>query len=104
MRGTVAFDVDGTLIHSVETAGRAGDHDLEMMPREHVVRSLKQFKDAGWTVVVHSGGGDWYAEQVVKRLGLSKWVDRCEAKDTRIKYDVCIDDYDCALGVVNIVV
>lgn len=113
----VAFDCDGTLIHSIETAWHelaAGNFPrvkqpnmddvtaLVNMPREDVVRLLQEFKAAEWTVIVHSGGGETYARQVVRRLKLEKFVDRVETKDWRKQYDICVDDQDCTLGKVNI--
>ena len=111
----VAFDCDGTLRHSVDTAIReleekggpgswSGD-DLEAlvdMPRHDVVKMLKDFWAARFAVVVHSGSGAGHAQHVVDTLELNGFVDLVEAKDSRKTYDICVDDMKVTLGKVNI--
>ena len=58
----VAFDVDGTLI------------DFDDNIRPEVIMLLVSLADAGNHVIVWSGGGKEYAEQVGRRLGLPDHV------------------------------
>lgn len=108
---TVAFDCDGTLRHSVETAwvrlGRDADPDdvlaLVDTPRDDVIELLKQFAaHPEFEVIVHSGGGDWYAQSLVDKLGLNDFVDAVRSKwGTRGAYDIAVDDQEVKLGKVN---
>jgi hydroxymethylpyrimidine pyrophosphatase-like HAD family hydrolase len=109
----IAFDCDGTLIHD----GALAEH--EIVPNERirtlliVLSSMKNTK-----IMVWSGGGEVWARDVVRYLGLQKYVDLYADKlllgrgtdgklqfGTDIKPDIAIDDIqDCELGLINLIV
>lgn len=104
---TIAFDVDGTLI----------DENGETYWRQtELLRLLSRFKNI--EIIVWSGGGKSYAESIVRKLNLEKYVKRCADKnhlgkdengkhifDPELKPDIAIDDIqDCILGDVNLIV
>lgn len=110
---TIAFDIDGTLIKD----GYMGDGMPE--PNERI-RSLlvilSRFKNT--RIVVWSGGGELYARQVAREIGISKFVDEYASKNLKgrsddgkyifepdIKPDIAIDDIQaCDLGNINLIV
>lgn len=90
---TVAFDVDGTLLHP------SNDH-----PREDMVTLLKLLSQR-CNIVVWSGGGQNYANQVVHQLGLAPYVDLVTAKNDQVEPHIAFDDEpDFDLGLVNVLV
>lgn len=103
----IAFDVDGTLI----------DENGEPYWRiTELLRILSRFKNI--EIVVWSGGGKSYAESIVRKLNLEKYVKRCASKnhlgkddngkhifEPDLKPDIAIDDIqDCELGIANLIV
>jgi hypothetical protein len=86
---TVAFDVDGTLI------------DYDGTPRHEVIDLLRAFRTLGASVHVWSGGGDDYARQRVKSLGLVPYVHSISAKNMHMRPDIAIDDEKVTLGKTN---
>jgi len=104
---TIAFDVDGTLIDS---DGNTNWRQTELL------RLLSRFKNT--KIIVWSGGGKSYAEMIVRKLALEKYVDACadknhQGKDENGKHvfnpdlqpDIAIDDIQaCKLGVFNLIV
>lgn len=103
----IAFDVDGTLIDS---EGNTNWRITELL------RLLARFKNT--RIIVWSGGGQSYAEMIVRKLGLEKYVDACADKnhkgqdaegkhvfDPELKPDIAIDDIQaCTLGNLNLIV
>lgn len=103
----VAFDVDGTLIDS---EGNTNWRITELL------RILSRFKNI--EIIVWSGGGKDYAEMIVRKLDLTKYVKRCESKnlvettsegkhmfEPTLRPDIAIDDIqDCELGMINLIV
>ena len=89
---TIAFDVDGTLIHQVG--------ELEDTPRYDVINLLIWFLHNGNEVFIWSGGGVNYAENWCQKLGLSKEVIVIE-KGSFVP-DIAIDDKEVELGKTNI--
>lgn len=77
---TIVFDVDGTLI------------DLFDQPRWEVIDMLRAFYAIGYRIFVWSGGGKGYADMVVRRLGLSSFVEETYAKSMDIHVDLAVDD------------
>jgi hypothetical protein len=80
----IAFDIDGTIygspfLHKAEPVLNLKTVQLMELLHEHV-RNCK--------IYVWSGGGKEYAEQIVVKFGLDKWVDRCFGKH---EYDETID-------------
>ena len=91
--GTVAFDVDGTLI------------DFDDNPREDIIKKLRTHYFEGDIVYVWSGGGIDYAQRVVDRLHLDRYVHRVIAKAIYpVKPDISYDDMQVKLGKKNICV
>lgn len=74
----IAFDVDGTLL------------DYEDNPRGDLVELANKLIQAGWQVIVWSGGGQSYAETRARQLGIVGAI--CLAKDPHIQVDIAIDD------------
>jgi len=60
---TIAFDVDGTLIHQ---AGELCD-----TPRYEIISLYKMFESLGYQMYIWSGGGVDYATRWRDKLGLS---------------------------------
>lgn len=91
---TIAFDVDGTLLHAKTDKPRDEIIDL--------LKSLSQLPDT--SIVVWSGGGADYAQQVCHRIGLDPWVDSYAAKngDPAEKVAISFDDQEVTLGWINI--
>ena len=87
----IAFDIDHTLI-SNETG--LGQEHLNL----DVFTLLVSFsKISNTKIYVWSGGGQDYAEQIVRKYGLDRYVDRCFGKheydDTLYgKVDIAVDD------------
>lgn len=110
---TIAFDCDGTLI-TTESA------DKQQIVANERIRSMlitfARFKNV--KIIVWSGSGEMWARQVVRELGLTKYVDKVMAKNiigrdeeghpiitADITPDIAIDDIqDCELGVINLIV
>lgn len=102
----IAFDVDGTIYgspfsHKGEPVLNVKTIQLMQLLKEHV----KNCK-----IIVWSGGGRDYAEQMVNKWGLDRWVDRCYGKqdyDETIDGEVDIafdDEYLFDMAKVNLIV
>ncbi len=109
---TIAFDVDGTLISNEEYQTPVANERIRSL-----LITLASFKNV--TVVVWSGGGEFYARQVCASLGIDKYVKGYYDKnhlsassggkrhgfDPPIEPDIAIDDIqDCELGRLNLIV
>ncbi len=89
----IAFDIDGTIygspfLHKGEPALNFRTAQLMELLHDHIKNSK---------IYVWSGGGKEYAEQIVAKFGLDKWVDRCFGKaeyDETLygKVDIAFDD------------
>lgn len=101
----IAFDIDGTL--------RSNKKHYELRDAEGVIANerirtllvcLSSFKNV--TIWVWSGGGELYARQVGRVLGLDQYVDRYLGKgDEERSPDIAIDDmHETDLGIVNLIV
>lgn len=111
---TIAFDVDGTLIRD----GYMGDGRPVVNERiRSLLVTLSRFKNT--KIIVWSGGGETYARQVAREIGIAPHVDGYASKnllperdenghprfDPELKPDIAIDDIqDCELGVINLIV
>ncbi len=89
------FDVDQTLVNWVSgsTVGALpamyyGER-VHLTPIDQHIRFLKSMKARGAYIIVHSGNGWAWAEQVVKLLRLEYHVDEVKTKPYKI-----IDDSD----------
>lgn len=108
----IAFDCDGTLIQTVNAKG-------QMVANERIrtlLITLASFKNT--KIIVWSGGGELWARQVTRNLGIEKYVDNIMGKNVLgrdesghpiisadITPDIAIDDIQsCTLGVLNLIV
>lgn len=108
----VAFDCDGTLIQN----GALDDHQIVANERiRSLLIGLAHSKNV--QIIVWSGGGELWARQVGKALGLDRYVWKYMSKnhlgkkdgkhvfDPGIVPDIAFDDIqDCVLGEKNIIV
>lgn len=110
----IAFDVDGTLIRD----GYMGDGTPMVNERiRTLLVILSRMKNT--KIIVWSGGGEIYARQVAREIGIHKLVDGYASKNLLeerdenghpqfnpdIKPDIAIDDIQsCELGVLNLIV
>lgn len=105
----IAFDVDGTLLNNEGIPPETPPHlrpqtsvNLEMvMLLQLLSKYMKNTR-----IIVWSGGGKDYAEGVVRRYGLDKYVERCYDKSMcEEAVDICFDDvHACDLATHNIIV
>lgn len=109
----VAFDVDGTLVttDSAETKKIVANERIRS-----ILVALAHSKNV--KIVVWSGGGELWARQVGRQLGLDRYVWKYMSKNHKgkdkdgkhvfepeIVPDICFDDIqDCILGDKNIIV
>lgn len=108
---TIAFDIDGTLINNTSNTPEANERIRTLLV---ILSSFKNVK-----IVVWSGGGEMYARQVVREIGLHQYIQgyydkhQITAKDSAQKHnfkpdiipDIAIDDIqDCTLGKINLIV
>lgn len=95
---TIAFDVDGTLRDNTRQDIVANEDIRQLLIL------LSQMKNT--KIMVWSGGGEFYAQQIVGAFGLNKYVDICAGKlDAKIKPDIAIDDiHEFDLGTINLIV
>ena len=102
----IAFDVDGTIY------GSPFAHKGEPVLNVKTVQLMQLFKDhiKNCKIYVWSGGGKEYAEQIVNKFGLERWVDSCFSKqgyDEIIdgKVDLAFDDeFNFDMALVNLIV
>lgn len=101
---TIAFDVDGTL-RSNQEEYECGN-PLGAQPNERIrnlLISLASFKNI--QIIVWSGGGKEYAEDIVRTFKLEPYVDECMSKESGFVPDIAIDDmHECNLGRHNLIV
>jgi len=94
---TIAFDIDGTL---------RNNKDDSINPNERI-RTLLVILSTFKNVEVHiwSGGGELYAIQCAKQLGIAHLCKHYHSKMTLWRPDIAIDDIqDCAMGTFNLIV
>lgn len=120
----IAFDVDGTILCNEGITPQTPTHlrprmglNLEIIQLIQILsRKMKNSK-----VIVWSGGGKAYAEQIVREYGLEPYVYACYGKPTSApahlsqgdeydetihgKVDICFDDvHACTLAGINLIV
>jgi hypothetical protein len=87
----IAFDIDGTLISN--TSGLGLEHlNIDAFNLMVLLSKMKNTEIIAW-----SGGGQDYAEGIVKKYGMERFVTRCFGKheyDEALygKVDIAIDD------------
>jgi len=82
---TIAFDVNGVLVGSKNS--------------ETLINLLKVLKSAGHHIIVWSGNGKEYVEEVVKELNLESYVDEYSDKLLcKSKPEIAIEDDKCAFA------
>lgn len=105
----IAFDVDGTILNNEGIPPETPPHarpatsvNLEVILLLQIL--AKKMKNT--RIIVWSGGGKEYAEGIVRRYGLERYVDRCYGKGACDEdVDICFDDvHACALAKHNIIV
>lgn len=109
---TIAFDIDGTLISNESV----GDKPVANERIRALLITLASFKNV--KIIVWSGGGELYAHQVARAIGIEKYVNVFMSKnllgrnqngtlifDPDMHPDIAIDDIqDCTLGDINLIV
>lgn len=118
----IAFDVDGTLRSNLMANGGLEDRVVANEDIRTLLITLSKFKNV--KILVWSGGGEWYARDVVNALGLKKYVNYYADKKMKrtgkvdedglaeivefhpdFKPDIAIDDIQsCELGLINLIV
>ncbi len=88
----IAFDVDGTLIR------KTADGDV---PRYEVIQMLRTLHGFGHEMFVWSGGGEDYAEQWARKLGLLPFA-RVIGKSKQYGIDLAFDDQEADLAAVTV--
>lgn len=120
----IAFDIDGTILNNEGIPPKTPPHlrpattvNLEIVLLIQILaRCMKNTR-----VIVWSGGGKEYAEEIVRRYGLEKYVHGAYGKPTSApdtlkdggeydetihgKVDICFDDvHACELAEKNLIV
>lgn len=105
---TIAFDIDGTILNNEGIPPNTPPHlrpktplNLEAVMLLQILSKMKNTR-----IIVWSGGGKEYAEDIVRMYGLERSVDRCYGKEAcEEKIDICFDDvHACVLADKNIIV
>ena len=105
----IAFDIDGTLLNNEGIPPETPPHlrpqtsvNLEVVLLLQLL--AKHMKNT--RIILWSGGGKEYAEQVARRYGLERYVDRCYGKgECDEEVDIAFDDvHACDLAKHNIIV
>lgn len=100
----IAFDVDGTLISNTNGLG-VERLNVEVYNLMVLLSRLKNTR-----IIVWSGGGKEYAEQIVTKYGLAKYVSACYGKweyddTTEGRVDIGFDDqHTCEMADKNLIV
>lgn len=103
---TIAFDIDGTILNN-EGAVRDNGVNLPVIQLMEILST----KMKNTRIIVWSGGGKDYAEQIVWKYGLGKYVDAVYAKqeyDEEVdggRVDIAFDDiHEFAMADKNLIV
>lgn len=108
---TIAIDVDGTLIQN----GGTGSSIVANERVRTLLIALASMKNT--RIIVWSGGGETWARQAARAVGVAKYVDSYADKhilpdvdghprfDPDFTPDIAIDDIqECELGLLNLIV
>lgn len=109
---SIAFDVDGTLISTEQNKDGIPIINERIRNLLIILSSFKNVK-----IIVWSGGGEIYARQMARGLGITDYVDIYSSKNYQgavdgkhsfapdIHPDIAIDDIQaCELGIFNLIV
>lgn len=105
----IAFDVDGTILNNEGIPPETPAHlrpkcgvNLEVITLIQILS--KKMKNT--RIIVWSGGGKEYAEDICRMYGLDRYVSRCYSKaDCEEEVDICFDDvHACSLADKNLIV
>ena len=88
---TVAFDLDGTLIHQ--------GGPLNETPRYDVIQLYKLLESFGCTMYIWSFGGTQYAQEWADKLGLKATI----IEKGSVCVDLTVDNEKFYQGIVNLV-
>lgn len=100
----IGFDIDGTLISNTNGLGKE-KLNIDVYNLMVLLSKMKNTK-----IIVWSGGGKDYAEQIVQKYGLAQDVDACYGKheyDETIngRVDIAFDDiHDFSMADKNLIV
>jgi hypothetical protein len=97
----VAFDIDDTLYKVEHYADLDGFPRFRQVPDYELIQVLKWFVNNKDEVYVWSAGGIDYAETIMKKLGLDKYV-KIIQKGEGTDIDLCFDDEDVTLAKTNV--
>lgn len=100
----IAFDIDGTLISNTNGLGK--EHlNIDIYNILVLLSKMKNTK-----IIVWSGGGKDYAEQIVEKYGIGKFINEVHSKqdyDETISghVDIAFDDqHEFSMAINNIIV
>lgn len=105
----IAFDVDGTILNNEGIPPATPPH---LRPKTSVnlevilLLQILSKKMKNTRIIVWSGGGKDYAEDICRLYGLERYVDRCYEKNKcEEEVDICFDDvHACTLAKHNLIV
>ena len=99
----VFFDIDDTLVswrcypkiskNSIEFEDPLSHGSIYLNVIQEHVEAVKSHKLRGHTVILWSAGGALWAEEVMKKLGLSAYVDACMSKPNWFYDDLPADEF-----------
>jgi hypothetical protein len=94
---TIAFDIDDTLYKII-----GNTPDLHQAPDYDLIQVLRILHKFGARIYIWSAGGVDYATTIVKKLGL--WNIAIVIPKGSVKVDICFDDQEVKLGLVNFLI
>lgn len=103
----IAFDIDGTIWGNA-LGSRVEGNSLNL-PVAHLMEILSKYMK-NTKIIVWSGGGKEYAESIVNKFGLNKYVSSCHDKhlyDETIHGVVSIafdDQHEFSMAKINLIV
>ena len=96
----VCFDVDSTLVFFKEPDPEKHPNSrylfvngLKIWVNNRVENKIVQHYQRGWCVVVWSQSGNWWAKQVIEKLGLEEYVTMVLTKPLRYYDDYSSEDW-----------
>ncbi len=105
----IAFDIDGTLLNNEGIPPETPPHLRPQcgvnLPVVMLMQLLSKYMK-NTRIIVWSGGGKEYAENICRRYGFDKYISKCYGKnECEEDVDICFDDvHACELANKNIIV